>query len=265
MSAPRGKLFWACSLAVASVSSAAVVILWAAPLEAPAIAFGRVLITAGAMMVLGAGQLREGAALLRREPDLLARVCAAGALLALHFGSWIESLAHTTVLRSVAIVSSQPVCAGILGALVGERAPLRLYVGALIAFSGVVVMSWDAGGGLAAELRRGDPLALVGAFSAAGYLLIGRGLRDRLPLTPYLTAIHLVAAALLLAWLLVTGTPWFSAPPGPRSLAAVLFLGLVPGVVGHASSTGPYGTSRCTRSPWWFCSSPSAQLDSPGS
>lgn len=220
----------ALGLGVAAASSAATVILLASPLPPLHIAWGRVTVTALVFGLLGRREVRGLLEAIRERPALGWRTLCAGAFLALHFGAWIASLGLTTVLRSMALVALQPVFAGLLGRLLGDRVSPWLYVGAAVSLAGSVVL---VGGSAALEggTLLGDSLALLGGASAAAYLAFGRSVRSALPLRAYLGGVHAVAALLLLpvAWMLqpvVQGVP-------ARSWLAVLYLGLVPGVLGH--------------------------------
>jgi len=221
----------AVGLGVVAVSSAATVVLLAAPLPSLWIAAGRVLVTALVLLLLGAGELRTWFRTAREKPRLVWTTAAAGALLALHFGAWIASLGLTTVLRSTALVALQPVFAGLLGRVLGDRVSPWLYAGAGVCLGGTWLMASGAGPGHGGSLT-GDALALLGGGAAAAYLAVGRSVREAVPLRAYLGSVHLVAGLSLLAC--ARGFAW----PLPASLstqmvAAVIYLGLIPGVVGH--------------------------------
>lgn len=225
------RVLGALGLGVAAVSSAATVIVVAAPLHSLLIAAGRVLVTGVALGLLGLAEMRDWVCAVRERRALAVRTLAAGALLALHFGVWIASLEMTTVLRSTALVALQPVFAGVLGRALGDRVSPWLYAGAVVSVGGTWVMvggpDATAGGSLT-----GDALALVGGASAAAYLAVGRSVGDEVPLRAYLGSVHIVAALVLLlcAALFVGPLP---VEVSGRSLLAVVYLGLVPGLVGH--------------------------------
>lgn len=212
------------------MSSAATVILLAAPMPPLHIAGGRVTVTALVLLLLGRREVRRCLDAMRSRPDLAWRTLAAGALLAVHFGAWIASLGLTSVLRSTALVALQPVFAGLLGRALGDRVSPWLYVGAAVSVGGSFVL---VGGTAAVEggTLGGDALALLGAAAAAAYLAVGRSVRSAVPLRAYLGGVHAVAALLLvpIAWLLQP----VGADLGEGPWIAVVYLGLVPGVVGH--------------------------------
>jgi len=218
--------------AVAAISSAALVILLAAPLEPTLIGAGRVLVTGLAMSLLAGRAAWTPWRAAMRDPALRRRMLLAGGLLALHFGTWVASLTLTTVVRSVTLVATQPLFAGVYGRWLGDRATWRSYVAGAIAVAGTAVMFAD-GSGAATPPNAGDALALLAGAAAAGYLAVGRSLRTRLSLTAYLGAIHLIAAVSLAAVAVGTGVTWVPAGAEVSDLLALLYLGLVPGVVGH--------------------------------
>lgn len=257
MSPPRpASLLLGLGGAVTAISSAALFILLAQPLPSSVIAAGRVAVTGIVLLLLGARALPVAWAGLR-QPGVPVRVALAAALLAVHFGTWVASLSLTTVPRSVTLVATQPLFAGILGRLVGDRAPWALYGGAGLAVVGTLLMvggelgtgelgTGGLGGGAAAGgavasgegavpvgFNLGDGLAVIAAAAAAGYLVVGRSVGERLPLRPYLGLVHLGAAGLLGAVAVAFEPTLLPAWVGLEHLGAVLYLGLVPGVVGH--------------------------------
>ena len=143
----------------------------------------------------------------------------------------------TSVVRSVALVSTQPLFAGLLGRMLGDRAPPRLYLGTVVAVVGTLVMVEPGGEAALPNQWLGDALALSGAVTAAVYLAIGRRvhqrLGDALPVAGYFVCVNLVAAIAL--WLFVLGRGASLVPDGVlwSDYAAIVWLGLVPGIVGH--------------------------------
>jgi drug/metabolite transporter (DMT)-like permease len=131
---------------------------------------------------------------------------AAGALLALHFATWIASLEYTTIARSVLFVSTAPIWVALLQLVAGQGAPPRSALLALVlATGGAAVVSGGAHAGESA--LTGDLLALAGGVAMAGYFLLSRAAQAVLPFRCYLGVAYGVAAALLWAAVLATGTP----------------------------------------------------------
>lgn len=218
--------------AVTAISSAALFILYADPLPPVWIAAGRVLVTGLIIAALAPGSLARSVRVCRQRPDQALRLFLAAAMLALHFAAWIASLSMTSVLRSVTLVTTQPLFAGLMGRAIGDRAPWRLYAGASLAVVGTTVMISAEDGAGSGQLL-GDALALVGAIAAAGYFVIGRSVREHVELRGWLGLLHLLAAVMLVGFALTAGIS--PSVPGlePSDLAAVFVLGLVPGVIGH--------------------------------
>jgi len=222
----------ALAVAVVAISTSAILVRWstAPPVVA---AFYRVLLTTALLAPL----------LLARHADALGDLSGrhllaaglTGVALAAHFATWFESLSWTSVAASVTLVQSQPIFV-VTGAwlLLNERVTGRTVLGVVVAIAGIVVMSLgDLLGGTAVGPRPlyGNALALVGGLMAAGYVLAGRSLRQRLPLLPYVTVVYGVAALALLAVVLAQGLPL----TGYESREWLLFLGMAvgPGILGH--------------------------------
>lgn len=171
-----------------------------------------------------------------------------GFFLALHFATWISSLEYTTVASSVVLVSTAPVWVALLSPLTIRESLSRLiYIGMGMALLGSIIIglsdscSWS-------ELRLvcpsfnefvqgraflGDFLALIGAWMAAGYLLIGRRLRAGMSLVPYVFVVYGAAALVLVVIMFAAGqTPW-GYPP--QAYVWFLLLALVPQLMGHST------------------------------
>lgn len=215
------------ALAVLALSTAAPLIRAAAPVPPLVIAALRVSLAAVVLAVIGGRQLRALAGLDRRGRGL---VVAAGLLLGAHFGVWITSLSFTSTAASVALVATSPVFAGLLGWVVGDAVARRAWLGIGVAAAGCAVLAggdWRAGG----DALVGDALAVVGAATAAAYLVVGRRLRAALPLFPYLAAVNAVAGLGLVAAVLVVSAPLGGGPPW--SYVAIVASALVASVGGH--------------------------------
>lgn len=176
---------------------------------------------------------RQGPHRRRSAPQEWALVALAGILLGIHFASWIQSLACTTVAASVVLVNTQPAFVAILAMLfLGEHATRREWAGVALAIAGAVVVSLggsEEGGGSAPLL--GALLALLGAVAAAGYYVVGRSLRRTMGLWSYVTRSYGMSAATLLALAAAFGTPL--APFPAATWAVFLALALGPSLLGH--------------------------------
>ncbi len=224
---PRARGLATLFLAIVAISTATPFIVWAAPAPALSIAALRVVLTAIVMFVAAPDALRRWWALPARER---AWVIAAGVLFGVHLGVWITSLSYTTPTASVALVATNPVFAALFGLLLGDHVRRREWWGIAIAIAGSAVIGgadWDAGG----RALAGDLMALAGAAFAAGYLVVGRRLRDALPLAPYLALINGVGAIVLVAAALVHGDALVGLEP--HAYAAIAGAALFASVIGH--------------------------------
>lgn len=217
---------WRLVLAILCVSTGAPFARWAAP--APPLAIAALRVGTASLLLFTAGWRDMGALLRSRDKHL---VVASGLLLGVHFGSWIASLSFTSTAASVALVATNPMFAAGFGTLLGDRVTRRELAGIAIAAVGCAVLAggdWQAGG----NALVGDGLALIGAASAAGYLVVGRRLRDSVPLFPYLGAVNGIAAIGLVVAAIATGTH-FAALPGHAFLASAC-AALVASFIGHS-------------------------------
>ena len=154
-----------------------------------------------------------------------------GTVLAFHFGAWIWSLELTSVTRACVLVATQPIFAGLAAKALGDRVGRLLYLGTAVAILGTYWMTAAPG---ASEGRfLGDVLATSAAVAAAIYLAIGRGVSERVELAVYMTFLNGVAAVVLLAVAIAIGVDFGAEGVGLREWLPVLWLGLMPGFVGH--------------------------------
>jgi drug/metabolite transporter (DMT)-like permease len=154
-----------------------------------------------------------------------------GLLLAVHFAAWIPSVALTTVAASTLLVTTQSVFVALGGRILfGERVGVGVVVGIAVALVGAALIS---GGDFRASSRAfaGDLLALLGAVTAAGYILVGSVLRRRLPVAAYAGAVYAACGLLLVPALILTGTPFVGYEPRVWLLFGLMALG--PQILGH--------------------------------
>ncbi len=171
-----------------------------------------------------------------------------GALLALHFATWITSLEYTTVASSVVLVSTVPLWVALLSPLtIKEPITRPVVVGMLLALLGGAIVgvsdscAWQSGQFIcpdwAAFVRGqafwGDLLALVGAVTAAGYLLIGRRLRSSISLLSYVFLVYGMASIVLVALALGSGATFSGY--APQIYLWLALLALIPQLIGHSS------------------------------
>lgn len=162
--------------------------------------------------------------------DLLLAACS-GVFLALHFAVWITSLSYTSVASSTVLVTMQPLFVVAGGYLfLQERIGRSALFGAALALAGsaLIGISDFRIGGLALW---GDILAFSGAAFVAGYVLIGRNLRNHLSVTTYTFLVYGVASVCLLVFNLLGGQRLYPYPAA--DWVWFLALAVVPTIMGH--------------------------------
>jgi len=107
---------------------------------------------------------------------------AAGLCLALHFATWITSLSFTSIAASTTLVTTNPVWVALLSWLWLKEKPNALTIlGIGVAFGGGVLIALGDTGAVTAGSNPplGNFLALVGAWMASLYFLLGREAQQR--------------------------------------------------------------------------------------
>lgn len=172
----------------------------------------------------------------------------AGLLLALHFATWITSLEYTSIASSVVIVCTTPIWVTLFGAIFyQERVNKFILLGIIFAMTGGIIVALSS----ICSLTRfnlvcnfvsigtdptsitGNLLAFFGALFAAGYLIVGRTVRNSVSLIPYAFMVYL-SAAVILAMLVVL----FRQPLQMYSANTYIFLILLavfPQLIGHST------------------------------
>ena len=229
---PRISPTLALVAAIVAVSTGAILVRWS---EAPSsvAAFYRVLFTGLPLLPIALWRYRDDFQRIQ-TPDLLFATLA-GIALALHFATWFESLSWTSVAASVTLVQAQPIFVAIgASLLLRERVTPRMTVGIVIAVVGMVVMSAaDFFGGVLVGPRPiyGNALALFAAIMAAGYILAGRSLRQRIALVPYVVIVYGVCTISLLIIVVLEGHAFTGYPA--REWVLFIALAVGPGLIGH--------------------------------
>jgi len=210
------------------------------------IAAVRLVLASFVLAVVVAWRHRSALRVLSRSDLGLASL--SGFFLAIHFASWISSLEYTSVASSVIFVSTAPLWVAMLSPLTLHETLTRpVWVGLGLALMGGVVVGLSDSCGLigrvlicppwgefvAGKAFLGNGLALLGAWTGAGYLLIGRRLRAKISLIPYIFVVYGIAALILVIVMFAVG----QTPVGyPRQTYLwLLLLALVPQLLGHST------------------------------
>jgi len=230
-------------IAIASASSAAILIRLALQESMPPalIAGARLFIAALVLTPLTLKSYWSHILKLSRNELMLAAL--SGIFLAIHFITWVSSLQYATVLVSVVIVSSVPIWVAMLEVIfLSIRLSRPVVIGLLIALTGGISISLPLGGSEAGAAPAsavenatllGASLAWIGALAISAYMLIGRKLRARLPLIPYIWLVYGIATLVMTAVILLTATPVFGF--SSEGYWVLLVMGLVPQLLGHSA------------------------------
>ena len=214
---------------VLAVSTSSILIRLA---DAPplALSFWRCFLGAVAVTPFAIRARRAGSAL---DSGQRRQLTASGLFLAAHFAAFISALSFTTVASAAVLVTTAPLFVGIGAALfLGEPPTRRTWLGiglAITGAGGIAVADFD--GFTGSDVLLGDGLAFAGAALVAGYLLIGRVARMRLPVSRYAAGVYGVAAVALLVASVATGSPLWGYTAGTWVAIAGLVVG--PQLLGH--------------------------------
>lgn len=155
----------------------------------------------------------------------------AGLFLAIHFTVWNASLEYTSIASSTVLVTMQPLFVITLGFLfLKEKVNTKSLAGAALALTGSILVGasdFQIGG----KAIFGDILAFSGAFFIAVYFLIGRNLRGKLSLFPYVFLVYGTAAVFLLIANLLARIPLYPYPT--MDWLWFLALAIIPTIGGH--------------------------------
>ncbi len=165
------------------------------------------------------------------------RVGLAGVFLGIHFIVWIKSLELTRIASSVILVTTTPVWVALFSPLIlKEKITKSVMIGLTIAMIGIVVLFIGPAGGLHIESFDtptiiGNFLALLGAWMAAAYTMVGRSVREKISLKSYVFLVNgisaLVAFFFSIPDLHACSSTWLA------GLGWVFLIGLIPQVIGH--------------------------------
>jgi drug/metabolite transporter (DMT)-like permease len=234
-------------IAILAVSTASIFIRFAQADGVPSLVIAALRLTFATLLLAPLALTRHRAELqtLTRQQIFLGII--SGLFLAVHFATWISSLEFTSVASSVVFVSTGPLWVALLSPmLLNERLTRAAIVGlGLAILGGTVIGLSDAcviqngiqcpelGQILQGRAMWGNFLALAGAWAVTGYLIIGRKLRARMSLVPYIFLVYGMAAAALLVIMMAAGNLPFGY--GLKTYGWIFLLAAVPQLIGHST------------------------------
>jgi len=244
---PRVLLPIAILIAILSVSTASIFIRFAQSDGAPSLVIAALRLTFATLVLTPIALAKHRDELKRFTRNEVLAGFFSGIFLALHFATWISSLEYTSVASSVVFVSTGPLWVALLSpmllkehlartAIIGLG--LSLIGGTIIGLSDACV--WDSGLScpaledvLQGRTMLGNFLALAGAWTVTGYLIIGRKLRANISLIPYIFMVYGFAAVVLIVIMFVSGNSPFGF--APKTYGWIFLLAALPQLVGHST------------------------------
>ena len=236
-------------IAILAVSTASIFIRFAQNDGVPSLVIAALRLTLATLLLtpLALTKHREELKRLTRNEILLGAL--SGIFLALHFATWISSLEYTSVASSVVFVSTGPLWVALLSPmLLKEHLARTAVIGlGLSLVGGTIIGLADAcvwNHGLSCPALRdvmhgramlGNILALLGAWTVTGYLIIGRKLRATrsVSLVPYIFMVYGFAAVALIVIMFASG----NSPLGyaPKTYGWIFLLAVLPQLIGHST------------------------------
>jgi drug/metabolite transporter (DMT)-like permease len=170
-------------------------------------------------------------------------ILASSVFLAIHFGAWVWSLDHTSLVHSLLFVSMHPLVLVLIMPVIGSAVRRGHVTGVMVGIVGALLSLGDVEAGGEVTVL-GDAAAFLGAVTVVGYLLAGRHLRAerRMPIFVYAfpvtfaagiwlalasisqegaSMVDVVPEISLLGWADAVWLPW------------IVYLSLGPGLCGH--------------------------------
>jgi drug/metabolite transporter (DMT)-like permease len=233
-------------IAIISVSTASIFIKFAQK-EAPSLVIAALRLIIASIIIAPFAIRNHKKELLSLTRNEFLMGLLSGFFLALHFATWISSLEYTSVTSSVVLVSTGPLWVAIFSPLfLRESLTKNIIWGMLLALIGGTIVaisdtcSWQTvlscpsfSTLLNGKSMQGNLLALFGAFTVSGYLLIGRRLRSRMSLVPYIFVVYSMAAVVLFAIMLIAKQSPFGYPL--PTYGWILLLAVIPQIIGHST------------------------------
>lgn len=222
------------TIGIFAISIAAILIRFAQNEAVPSlvIAAWRLTIATAILLPICIGRYADEVRQLERRAWLPA--IASGVFLAVHFAAWIASLDFTSVAVASALVATAPLWVAIASPfLLQEQLTTKTKIGVGLALVGSVLVAANALGGVGSNPLLGNGLAVTGAIAVAGYLIIGRKLRQSLSLIPYITLVYGIAAITLMTAAIFSRQPLIAYSPAIFGL--FFLIAAVPQLLGHSS------------------------------
>jgi drug/metabolite transporter (DMT)-like permease len=234
-------------IAILAVSTASIFIRFAQNDGAPSLVIAALRLTFATLMLAPIALTRHREELKHFTRNEILLGLFSGIFLALHFATWISSLEYTSVASSVVFVSTGPLWVALLSPmLLKEHLAKTAIIGLGLSLVGGTIIglsdacTWNAGLScpalqdvLQGRAMFGNLLALAGAWTVTGYLIIGRKLRANISLVPYIFMVYGFAAVVLIIIMFAAGNSPFGYEP--KTYGWIFLLAALPQLIGHST------------------------------
>jgi len=234
-------------IAILAISTASIFIRFAQAEGAPSLVIAAIRLTIASLILAPIALTRHHAEIKSLTRDDLALAVFAGIFLAIHFATWITSLEYTSVASSAVFVATGPLWVAILSPfLLNERLTRIAVIGLILSLIGGIVIGLsdactiqyglqclELGQIMQGRAVWGNFLALCGAWAVSGYLLIGRKVRVKMSLVPYIFLVYGISAIVLIVFMLAAR----QSPFGYSSATYfwIFLLAVIPQLIGHST------------------------------
>ncbi|MGK7922087.1 MAG: DMT family transporter [Trichodesmium sp.] len=239
MKPPNWLIVLVLSIGVLAISTGAILIRFAS-LAAGMDGVGFSLVIAASRITIASLLLTPAWSKIRwqhLQPGAVVYAVAAGVCLAAHFPLWVTSLSYTSITVSTTLVTTNPIWVALLSWLwFKEKLSRQTVVGIVVAMTGglMIGLADISGVTTGSNPLLGNILALMGAWTASLYMLLGREAQKRgFGVGGYVVLVYSVAAVLLFPIPFISGVGYF----GYSGLVYfyLLLMALLPQLIGHTS------------------------------
>ncbi len=236
-SALPANLIFVIIIGIFAISSSSVFIRYAQGEGVPSLLIGAARLTIAAMLLTPFVLHRYRVHLQRLTLLDWLLALTSGLFLALHFATWVSSLEYTTVLISTVVVTTSPIWVALLEfVFLRTRLSRPVALGLAIAITGGLVIGFSGGTDIDKAGNNhllGGALSLAGAVSVAIYFVVGRKLRAKMPVIPYIWLVYGCAGILMLMVVGVNNIPLvgYNTP----AYVWLLAVAVLPQLIGHSS------------------------------
>ena len=213
-------------LALISVSTTSLVIRYVATVPVLVLAFWRMFTASGMLWGFSVAKPQGSLSLLNKK-----RTIFAGIFLGFHFACFFVGVRHTSIANATLLANMGPIFTLLIALAQGRKSNTMTYLGLGMAVVGAIIIQANDFSILGGENFFGNSLALLSALFFALTYVVAEAIRVETGNIVYGRALFLVAAITLLVIAVLSGNSIFDFQP--QHIVWLLFLGLVPSILGH--------------------------------